>query len=290
MVSKRKSSPDTTRFDLSLLHDLDNSDNAKATYDYIRNNWRKDEQYKTLGLNSIQSNVEYKSETEDKAARSCLDFHFERFFVPTMGDIQADGYFTNITQSMNFQDLKQIKASGPLLIECIHHQSIFSILYFMITQLNKEFGYNKVFMMHQKEEPDPRLLCEQRLFKNLYNIELKLYEFKKMQSWYKSFKSAVNDKSIIIYFGDLAPKAFPEESKNSTPKSMRLTSSTNKTVQKVKRLSIAEKMSENVGANHYFCNIDQDQNVSLKPIHEQELSCPIESWVFWPGLGNLYES
>ncbi len=289
MVLKMKSSSDTKRFDLSLLRDFDESENVKSTYDYIRNNWRNDETYKTLGLNSIQSDIVYKTEIEDQAARSCLDFHFERFFVPTMGEIQADGYFTNITGSVHFNHLN-VDVSGPLLIECIHHQSIFSILYCVITRLSKEFGYDKVFMMHQREQPDARLVFQRGLFKNLYNVELQLYEFKKMRSWYKSFKSAVDDKSIVIYFGDLPPKAFPEESKNAIPKSMRLTSGAKKATQKVNRLSAAEKMSQHIGASHYFCNIDQRQNVSLDPADAQELSCPIESWVFWPGLGSLYES
>ncbi len=292
MTTKSIKSLVENRFDLNVIKKFNESGNVKTTYDKLRTKWRDDTSFKGAGLNDVQSNILFPKEIEDKAARSCLDFHFENHFLPTMGDIQVDGYFRNIQKSMQFLDFNNLKTDAPLLIECSHHQSICSILYVLVTFLCKEFGYKKTFMMHQKEELEERLKCEKRILKNLHDVEFQLYAFNRIRSWYKEFKANVGVTSIIIYFGD-----FPANKKQnisskvnkSNDEYLHLPSHLVSETISVKRLTAASKMAKNLGANHYLCNIDENQQVELIPADNAKLVCPIESWVFWPGLGSLYE-
>lgn len=279
-----------SRFDLTLLKRLSESENVRAVFDQAKTDWKQDQHYSQQGLSQQQPDMSITTDEEEQAIQSCVDYHFEKYYLPTMTVIQANAYMLSIEKVLQFPDQLPVNSGAPLLIESCHHQSIFSILYWLVINLAHSSHYNHVIMMHQQEDIDPRLMAQKNVAKAWHNIDFDLIRFDSTSQWYKSLKKTVTANTIILYLGDMPTRLFDSNSLGDTQCQLTL-SRTSSPALAVKRFSAAKKISQKLKATHHICNIQDDRSVQLTLASQAlTLTCPLESWVFWPALGSLYES
>ncbi|RLV59059.1 hypothetical protein D5018_14000 [Parashewanella curva] len=275
------------RFDLTILNRLSNTTSIRRIYDDIRKHWQQDPVLKSLSLSSQVTSIKLPKSIDHTAAISCLDYHFERFFLPTMSAIQGDTYFKQIQSVIEFPK-QAIKQSGSLIIESVHHQSVFSIFYCLALMAYQQQGISHVIMMYQQNDPDPRLVYSKELLKNLYQIDVELIQFDGGTNWYKQVKRSKTENTLIVYLGDMSPNVFQGKASNSDEYKLKLTVAGGKSIE-VNRLSVAEKISDKLGINHLIANIEGDKlTVETADKSKQLLVCPIQSWIFWPAIGTVY--
>ncbi len=275
------------RFDLTILNRLSNTSSIRRTYDDIRAYWQKDPVLKSLSLSTQIKSLKLSKSEDQKAALSCLDYHFERFYLPTMSVTQADAYLNHITSVIGFPD-EIPNYAGSVIIESVHHQSVFSIFYCLTRMFHHKSGTSNVIMMYQQSVPDPRLVYIKDLLRTLYKIEVELIQFDGGSNWYKQLKRSTKENTLIVYLGDMSPSVFQGKASNSSEYKLKLSLENGKSIE-VSRLSVAEKISEKLGITHFIANVDDDQ-LLIEPANNsnQLLMCPLQSWVFWPAIGTVY--
>ncbi|MGB0893759.1 MAG: hypothetical protein ACPGUD_05075 [Parashewanella sp.] len=278
------------RFDLTILNRLTNTTSIRRTYDDIRKYWKNDPVLKKLCLTRQVQSLTLPKNSDEEAAISCLDYHFERFYLPTMSTTQADAYINSIRSVLKFPEVIKLSTKGSAIIESVHHQSIFSIFYCLVAMCGEQHGFQHAIMMYQQSEPDPRLIFIQHLLKKLYGIEVTLIQFDESSHWYKQLKQSVINKSIIVYLGDMSPNIFNGKASNSAHHKLQLVTSKNENIE-LSRLSVAEKISQKLGVEHLVANIDINNKLTIETAEDAKftLTCPLNSWVFWPAIGSVYE-
>lgn len=277
-----------SRFDLTLLKHLSETDNVRAIFDEVKTSWRQNQLYNQQGLSQLKPDLAITSEEEDKAIQSCLDYHFEKYYLPTMTAVQANAYMLSIDKVLTFPNKLSVDSGSPLLIESSHHQSIYSILYWLVINIAQLSNYDHVIMMHQQEAIDPRLTALRSVGKACHNIDFDLIRFDSKSQWYKLLKKNVTDNTIILYLGDM-PTTLTEFNNFEPADSPLVLTRTGSAKLSLKRFSAAKKIAEKFKAKHYISNIQNDNSVKLSPVTEGlELTCPLDSWIFWPALESLY--
>ena len=98
-----------------------------------------------------------------------------------------------------------VAGQGPILLETLHHVYSFSVTFSLINNLLKEFNYRKIILLHIHEPLDSRLIAIHGVL--IKNAGVEFVAIRLKEGWIKELQQQVTSDSIIVYMGDMSPRA-----------------------------------------------------------------------------------
>lgn len=293
-MNSKKSNADSTivdnRLDLYLMRGYAGPENIRSLRQRVIEGWEDDPVLRELAPSQVADLPGLSIEEERAAVRNLADFFFEPYVVSSMRVAQVDAYFADIAARIPLicDEGITLRPNAPLILETLHHSCVFSICYLAITRLLvPEFGYDRVILLHQREEIDPRLIACQVSGNFVTQGTFLLHNVRK--DGILSLRKEITERSIVLYFGDMPGALFEGRYDPDTDlRQLRLVSAS-AGERSLQGVSIADKLARLFKADHLLLDAPADDHFWLRPrAGEGTLCCPLSNWVFWPALDTLF--
>lgn len=276
------------RLDLYLIKTYGQSENLRLSRQKIVQQWRENPLLVKMALSSVLPEIAVTEVEDERAIVNLADYFIEKYYLTTMSAYQADAYLMAIEDRMNVVwQGKDIQGDQPLLIESMHHHCIFSIFYLVSRYFIGQYQYNKIIMLYQQEEIDPRLTVLANLGAELSNVTVITQRFD--EHWFRNIRKHTDQQTIVLYLGDMPPSLFNEYQDELTSTKIFLERAADSALT-LEGFSVASKITRLLKAEHLLLDFPNDETARLRLREEQtELHCALESWIFWPSIPSLYQ-
>tara|TARA_B110000090_G_scaffold85827_1_gene97596 strand:+ start:333 stop:1241 length:909 start_codon:yes stop_codon:yes gene_type:complete len=280
----------TNRLDLTIMRDYkDNKNFMRATRDRFNQTWKTDSNISHL-IPSKQEKISKLQGVDDgKAVRNIVDYWFEAEVFASFAVAQAKDYMLAVQKVMDFHvecDVP-VAGQGPILLETLHHVYSFSVTFSLINNLLKEFNYRKIILLHIHEPLDSRLIAIHGVL--IKNAGVEFVAIRLKEGWIKELQQQVTSDSIIVYMGDMSPRAVGLPEKKGKRSNFLKLFADQESVMYVQTISSAPILSRLLQATHLVLDYPKREEACLRKWTKgTPLRCAIEDWVFWPALQTCY--
>jgi hypothetical protein len=281
--------PVNVRIDLLIIEAYRKAGNQPHFRQLFLSRWRENPEIMALALSSVSGRSGITPREEEIAMATIADYYLEPYFLPTMSVFQADAYFASLERTMTFNcsDAVFEETEGSLLIETMHHQASFSALYILCKQLNSAGRFDKIVLLRRRQDFDVRLEVMQTLGRRVFGVESELISVSS-EDWPTALRRAAAKRTIILYFGDLAPSLFPSHHQGRKTSSVLRLCAGSDPAMTLEGFSIGARLARLLRARHYLMDFPDPDLVRVQPRDDRtELQCSLAQWVFWPAL-NLF--
>lgn len=246
-------------------------------------NWDTDPVIKDLRLSKIPYAGQTTPAENEAAIRSITDYFFERIIVPTMSNEQVDAYCLDLAKTCKPEQLADPENGAPVFIESMHHFCCFSGIYLYVRFLVRSGDWDNVIMLHQRDNVDPRMIKCAAALNDMKPFELVTISFK--GNWYKKLRAALNQRSIVVYMGDLPVRQFVDQHVAGQTSSRLTLARAKGPALALEGFTFGPKLASKLGAQHFLIDYPEDRTVRVRPAASAvSLSCALSAWIFWPGL------
>ena len=287
MLQANNSSVKIERFDQYVMSHFGEPERLRAERERILSECMDDPEIQKFALSKFVTDI---SPNEDEHAfRTIVDFFTEKAFMPSMNDAQARSYLSALLRTMDVEIVSEPKSNCPIVLESIHHVCSFSANYIMIDHLIVEFGYTKVILLHQHKPLDVRAQAGGNFVAMDHGVEFVPITLD--GNWYKSLLKHADEKTIVVYMGDMPPKYFEEMHESGRSSTTLKLSRTDGTFIEREGFSIAQRLKRSLNAQHAIIDYPDTDKIRLFFTEQErvDLVCPMGDWLFWPGI-QLYET
>jgi len=214
---------------------------------------------------------------ERRAAITTIDYAFERLVLPNLSLEQAQGYCAALEKTVRMSEASGLDRPGPIWLDTVHHTVLVSALFQFAANLRQVRPCDRVVLLHDDSQPDPRFEIVSALMAHLLGIALVRQPLR--GPWFRDLATTSTPHTLIVSLADMPParaRRRPMRCELHAAGGIRLTVA-------VENGSAA--FARRLGANHLVLDYPDADRIRLAPFQtERPPACPLVDWVFWPRL------